>query len=577
MWNFSKIGMPSSVAVVELDPLGELRRDRFDVTARLLVQRAIVDHDAAVLLGELLADEAQHEIGLLVEELGGLRLVGELGDLLPLRAQPAHVTLELFLCRALGGGAHDEAGVVRSDAVEDPPQALALVVRQALRDPVGLGLPRHHHEEAAGEAHFLCEASTLVRDRVLRDLHEDELPVLEHPLDLRLAPAFDVGLIERDVAAVEHTVLRRADVDERRLHAGQHVLHAPEVDVAVDRVGTLRRGQGVLDQAAPFEHGDVRVPALERVDAHQIAPGRAALAGAAAPALPRFVVELERGLVAQPEVGPHDVVGQRLGADGGTVARVGVLAVRARRAATAATTSAAATAPAAALRCGRLAVGCGCRRRDGRRTRVADPRARGRGTGFADPRRARGRRREAGFFTRDLGDVVVGQAAVGLGVEVALRLPTLVHDLPLAGCVAAPVVERVVVEIIGALCTRIGAVGRGHRRRSRTFAVAAAARAAPATTRCAVGARAGAVRCGTFSCARALHLSGAHGLLGGLGAGDRSLRNGVVGHCILLSSRVHLEGAREHVGFQRLQPRAVAFDPLCSAECAALGEDDAVG
>jgi hypothetical protein len=36
------------------------------------------------------------------------------------------------------------------------------------------------------------------------------------------------------VAPVQHGVLRRADVDERRLHARQHVLHPAEVDVAVD-------------------------------------------------------------------------------------------------------------------------------------------------------------------------------------------------------------------------------------------------------------------------------------------------------------------------------------------------------
>ena len=33
--------------------------------------------------------------------------------------------------------------------------------------------------------------------------------------------AFDVGRVVDDVAAVEHAVLRRADVDERGLHAGQ--------------------------------------------------------------------------------------------------------------------------------------------------------------------------------------------------------------------------------------------------------------------------------------------------------------------------------------------------------------------
>ena len=206
--------------------------------------------------------QPQHEVGLLVEQLRRLRRAGQRRDLLPLVPQPADVALELVAGRALGRGAHDEPGVGRADAVEHLAQALALVVGEALRDAVGVGLARHHHHEAAGEAHLLGEAGALVRDRVLGDLHDDHLAVLEQPLDLRLAAALDVGLVERDVAAVEHAVLGRADVDERRLHAGQHVLHLAEVDVAVDRLVAGGRRQRVLDQAAALEHRDVRVAAL---------------------------------------------------------------------------------------------------------------------------------------------------------------------------------------------------------------------------------------------------------------------------------------------------------------------------
>ena len=80
------------------------------------------------------------------------------------------VALELVGGRALGRGAHDEPGVGRADAVEDLAQPLALVVGEPLRDAVGVGLVRHHHHEAAGEAHLLGEAGALVRDRVLGDL-----------------------------------------------------------------------------------------------------------------------------------------------------------------------------------------------------------------------------------------------------------------------------------------------------------------------------------------------------------------------------------------------------------------------
>ena len=303
---------PLLLGVVELDPIGELGRDRLDVAAGLLVERAVVDDDAAVLLGELLADEPQHEVGLLVEELRLLRLVGQRRDLLPLVAEAADVALELVLRRALGRGAHDEPGVGRPDAVEHLAEALALVVGEALRDAVGVGLARHHHEEAAGEAHLLGEARALVGDRVLGDLHGDHLPVLEHALDLGLVAALDVGLVERDVAAVEHAVLGRADVDERGLHAGEHVLHPAEVDVAVDRLVARGRGQRVLDQAAALEHRDVGVTAFEHVDAHEVPAGRAALPGAAPAAFEDVVVERGGRCLADPEVGAHDVVAARL-------------------------------------------------------------------------------------------------------------------------------------------------------------------------------------------------------------------------------------------------------------------------
>jgi hypothetical protein len=50
----------------------------------------------------------------------------------------------------------------------------------------------------------------------------------------RLAAVDDVLGVVLHVAPVEHGVLRGRDVDERGLHAGQHVLDSAEVDVAVD-------------------------------------------------------------------------------------------------------------------------------------------------------------------------------------------------------------------------------------------------------------------------------------------------------------------------------------------------------
>ena len=129
-------------------------------------------------------------------------------------------------------------------------------------------------------------------DRVLRDLHHDRLAVLQQSLDLRLG-LLDLGLVELHVAAVQHAVLGRADVDERGLHARQHVLHLAEIDVAVDRRGVvLRPADVVLDEHPALEHRHLDDAVGVDVHDHLVPPGRAALAGPAPAALQRLVVEL---------------------------------------------------------------------------------------------------------------------------------------------------------------------------------------------------------------------------------------------------------------------------------------------
>ena len=68
--------------------------------------------------------------------------------------------------------------------------------------------------------------------------------------------ALEPGGVPVDLAGVQHGVAALADVDERRLHARQHVLHPAEVDVA-----DVGRGAGagdvVLDEHAVLEHGDL--------------------------------------------------------------------------------------------------------------------------------------------------------------------------------------------------------------------------------------------------------------------------------------------------------------------------------
>ena len=105
--------------------------------------------------------------------------------------------------------------------------------------------------------------------------------------------ALDVLGVVVDVAAVEHRVLRRADVDERRLHARQDVLDLAEVDVPVDLRDVVgRAGHVVLEERTALEHGDLRGLGVD-VHAHQVAADGPALALAAPPGLEDVVVEVD--------------------------------------------------------------------------------------------------------------------------------------------------------------------------------------------------------------------------------------------------------------------------------------------
>ena len=218
--------------------------------------RVVVDHDVAIVGVELLADDPHGELGLAVQQRRRLGLGGLGGDRFPLLEQQPHVGAQLLLGGVLGGGAHDEAVLGRLHPVEDRSQPLAHVVGQALGDPVRLRVGDQHHV-AARQRHLLGEPCPLGADRVLRHLADDQLAGAQDLLDPRVR-LLDVLGVVLHVAAVEHGVLRRGDVDERRLHAGQHVLDPPDVDVAVDLADVVGGPRHVvLDEVAALQHGDL--------------------------------------------------------------------------------------------------------------------------------------------------------------------------------------------------------------------------------------------------------------------------------------------------------------------------------
>ncbi len=117
-----------------------------------------------------------------------------------------------------------------------------------------------------------------------------------------LPASIDVLGVVLHVAAVEHGVLRRGDVDEGRLHAGQHVLHPADVDVAVDLADVVgRAAHVVLDQVPTLEDGDLG-HARAHLHGHEVATDRLAVAFAAAT---RFEHRGIHGVVAAPPSRPR--------------------------------------------------------------------------------------------------------------------------------------------------------------------------------------------------------------------------------------------------------------------------------
>ena len=82
------------------------------------------------------------------------------------------------------------------------------------------------------------DARALGRVRLLDDLHHDFLTGFDRlfrPLDARgfsLPAEHEIPLVQLRLAQIEEGVAVGADVHKRRLHTGQHILHAPFIDVS---------------------------------------------------------------------------------------------------------------------------------------------------------------------------------------------------------------------------------------------------------------------------------------------------------------------------------------------------------
>ena len=238
-------------------PGPEVRRDELDVVLdRLPFTLALHDQLGEVLVEDV-SDHLDHQVGLGVQQFGGATGFSFALDDFPLRLQSADIGADLFFRGTLCGSPDDHTGALRDHVFQDVFQPGALVFRQLAADPGHRAL-RHVDQIATRQADLTRQPGPFVPDRVFADLDQDLLARLERLLDFAAAARHAVPV---DLAGVEHGVSAFADVDKGCLHAGQHVLHPAEIDVAGVRRRTGLRDV-VLDQDAVFEHGNLRAVAL---------------------------------------------------------------------------------------------------------------------------------------------------------------------------------------------------------------------------------------------------------------------------------------------------------------------------
>ena len=219
--------------------------------AKLLAR---IDADGLRLGAHQVAQHALHQVEILVEQRGRRLARGSLADALPGLAQVGDVIGQFLVAGILRVGAQDEtargpAVGGRGQAGHPLAQGLTLGRGNLLRHTDVVVL-RQKHQQPTGNADLGGQAGALGADRVLEHLHQQSLAFKNlsldrlHRIGVQHAPVGRIGrlplprrcVLGRDVGhEVRHVQERGAvepDVDEGRLHAGQHPRHFAQVDVA---------------------------------------------------------------------------------------------------------------------------------------------------------------------------------------------------------------------------------------------------------------------------------------------------------------------------------------------------------
>ena len=226
---------------VHLDRIDQLRGGPLEERGHPLELLLVVDLGAVELAAEDVAEDADRKIRLLEDQRRRVGVHGPPLEHLVQLVQVGDLALEVLLVGALGRRPDDVSALLLAggmELLEVLAHLAALAVGEPAADPDPAAL-RHVDEVAAGDRELHRQARSLRLQRVLDDLDDDLLTALDQLVDP--PPLAAAALRHRlavggdDLVDVEEAVALEPDVDEGRLHPGQHVVDDSLVDVADDR------------------------------------------------------------------------------------------------------------------------------------------------------------------------------------------------------------------------------------------------------------------------------------------------------------------------------------------------------
>ena len=201
------------------------------------------------VVADKIAQYPQTDIELLIQQLrrtGGLCRVLHV---LPELVQIGNIRRKIQTVRRLGNGADDVAALMvrRQCGLQPGAQRLALFCALDALRHANMRFLRQIDQQPPGDADLRGKPRALAADRLLDHLHQQRLPVKKNFFD-RLG-GIGVIAVSPDIGNMQECRALQADVNEGRLHPGQHPLDPAKIDIADDAAAAAALDIQVLHHA----------------------------------------------------------------------------------------------------------------------------------------------------------------------------------------------------------------------------------------------------------------------------------------------------------------------------------------